>query len=254
MNAEYLKKGNGVYIPEGILQDTSFEKLYLLVRQREQRIYSNSEILNLPAIAASHKHYYEWSIRKESCKRLITYLEKKNRFLRILEIGCGNGWLSHKLAEIPQTEVIGLDINLIELKQAANIFANSNLQFVYGDLRKNILQNIQFDIILFAGSIQYFSSLSEIISLALKNLTATGEIHIIDSFLYNKKNVETAKQRCNEYYANMGYPEMANYFFHHLLKDMYYFNCTMIRQQNSFFKKYFFKKNIFPWICIRHIK
>ncbi|HMC86222.1 MAG TPA: methyltransferase domain-containing protein [Chitinophagaceae bacterium] len=253
MNAEYLNQQNRVSIPEEILQDTTFEKLYLLVRKSEQRVYSNREILSLPDVVASHKHYHEWSVRKDSCKRLITYLKKKNRFLKILEVGCGNGWLSNKLVEIPQTEVIGLDINLTELQQAACVFTNSNLHFLYGDLRNNILQNMQFDIIIFAASIQYFSSLNEIISLALKNLTAGGEIHIIDSFLYNKKEVETVKRKCREYYKNIGFPEMADYFFHHLLDETYHFNCTIVHQRNSFFKKLFLKKNIFPWLCIRHV-
>jgi len=252
MSGEYFSQQNGVYIPKGILPDTSFEKLYLLVRQKEQRVYSNAEIVNLPEIATHHKQHYEWSVRKDSCKSLIRYLKKKNQFLRILEIGCGNGWLSHKLAEIPRTEVIGLDINLTELQQAANVFTKSNLQFVYGDIRKNILQNRQFDIVIFAGSIQYFSSPTEIIHLALENLTARGEIHIIDSFLYDAKEVEAAKQNCREYYREMGIPDMANYYFHHLLNDMYQFNCTVKQQRTSFFKKLFLKRNAFPWLCIRH--
>jgi len=240
-------------MPEGGLPDTGFEKLYLLVRQKEQRVYSDAEIMNLPGIAPSHKHYYEWTVRRDSSESLIRYLKKKNQFLKILEIGCGNGWLSHKLAGIPQTEVTGLDINLTELQRAANIFTNSNLQFVYGDIRENVLQNRQFDIIVFAGSIPYFSSLTEIIHLALKSLTISGEIHVIDSFLYDAKTIETAKQTSREYYRNMGFPEMANYYFHHLLNDMYQFNCTVKRQRHSFFKK-LLKRNVFPWFCIKHAR
>jgi ubiquinone/menaquinone biosynthesis C-methylase UbiE len=243
---------NGVHIPDGILADTTFEKLYLLIRQEEQRVYSNAELMNLPDIDANHKHHYEWSVRKESCKNLTTYLKKKNQFLKILEIGCGNGWLSHKLAEIPRTEVIGLDINLTELQQAANVFTNGNLQFVYGDIRENILQNRKFDIIIFAGSIPYFSSLTEIIHTSLESLTPGGEIHIMDSFFYNTENVETAKQNCRKYYRNMGFPDMANYYFHHLLSDMNQFNCTVMQQQHSFFKKLFLKRSVFPWLLIRH--
>jgi ubiquinone/menaquinone biosynthesis C-methylase UbiE len=252
MIAEFLNQQNGVYIPEGILPDTTFEKLYLLIRQEEQRVYSNAELTNLPEIDANHKHHYEWSVRKESCKSLTTYLKKKNQFLKILEIGCGNGWLSHKLAEIPRTEAIGLDINLTELQQAANVFSNSNLQFVYGDIRENILQNRKFDIIIFAGSIPYFSSLTEIIHSTLEKLTPGGEIHIMDSFFYNTENVETAKQNCREYYRNMGFPDMANYYFHHLLSDMKQFNYTMKQQRHSFFKKLFSKRSVFPWLLIRH--
>lgn len=251
MSGKYLNQQKGVYIPEGILSDTGFEQLYLMVRQKEQRVYSDAEIADLPRIATHHKHSYEWSVRRDSCKSLIRYLKKKNQFLKILEIGCGNGWLSHKLAGIPRTEVTGLDINLTELRQAASIFSNSNLQFVYGDIRENVLRDRQFDIIIFAGSVQYFSSLTEIIHRALKSLTVLGEIHITDSFLYDATTVETAKRNCREYYRNMGLPDMANYYFHHLQSDMYHFNCTMKQQRLSFFKK-LLKRNVFPWFCIRH--
>jgi ubiquinone/menaquinone biosynthesis C-methylase UbiE len=252
MDGEFLYQRNGVYIPDGFVTDTTFEDLYLSVRQKERRIFSNAELTKLPDVSVNHKHYYEWSVRKESCKRLITYLKKKNRFLKILEIGCGNGWLSHQMSEIPRTEVIGLDINMAELEQAAKVFASINLKFVYGDLRKNILQNRQFDIIVFAASIQYFPSVVEIISLTLKNLSADGEIHIMDSFFYDRKDLEAARQRGREYYRNMGFPEMADLYFHHLLDDMNQFNYTVRQPPNSFFRKLFLRKNIFPWFCIRH--
>src|SRR3982750_3185433 len=140
MNAEYFTLQNGVYISEQ-LPDSDFEELYLSVREKEQRIFSDVELINLPEVPPGHKYHDEWAIRKASCKRLIKCLNKKDRFLNILEIGCGNGWLSHRLAEIPRKEIIWLEINLKELEQAAQVFPNHNLKFVYGDLRKNILQN-----------------------------------------------------------------------------------------------------------------
>ena len=68
-----------------------FEQQYLAVRKRENRIYSDSEVSCLPEIFSSHDYSEEWKVRKRSAKRLITHLEKKNRPLTILEIGCGNG-------------------------------------------------------------------------------------------------------------------------------------------------------------------
>ncbi|HEY2350502.1 MAG TPA: methyltransferase domain-containing protein [Puia sp.] len=252
MDGDYLYQRNGVYIPGESVTDAIFENLYLSVRQKEQRIFSNAELMKLPDVSLNCKHHYEWSVRKKSCKRLLTYLKKKDRFLKILEVGCGNGWLSHQMAKIPRTEVIGLDINLTELEQAAEVFTTSNLKFVYGDPKKNILQNRQFDIIVFAASIQYFPSFVEIIRLTLNNLSAEGEIHIIDSFFYERKDLEAARKRGSEYYRNIGFPEMANYYFHHLLEEMNQFNYTVRQLPNSFFRKIFFRKNIFPWFCIRH--
>src|SRR5664279_17064 len=205
MDGEYLYQQNGVYIHAGSSPDKTFEKLYLSVRQKEQRVFSNEELRKLPDVPASHQQHYEWSVREESCKRLVRHLKKKNRVLKILEIGCGNGWLSHQLSEIPRTEVVGLDINLAELGQAAEVFAKNNLKFVYGDLNKDILQNTPFDIIVFAASVQHFSSVADIIRRALKNLNADGEIHIMDSFFYDQKELTAAKQRGREYYSCLLY-------------------------------------------------
>jgi 2-polyprenyl-3-methyl-5-hydroxy-6-metoxy-1,4-benzoquinol methylase len=77
----------------------NFERLYIALREQEQRLYTDEQVRQLPDIDPSHLHYKEWKIRKHSAERLISYLNKKKRRLNILEIGCGNGWLSAQLAE-----------------------------------------------------------------------------------------------------------------------------------------------------------
>ena len=91
MNTENFIKQNGVYIDERHLPDPRFEKLYLAVRIKEQRIYSNDELISLPHIDNFHPHYSEWQTRKVSSAKMITYLKGKNKQLKILEVGCGNG-------------------------------------------------------------------------------------------------------------------------------------------------------------------
>ena len=122
-------------------------------------------------------------------------------------------WFAHKLAEIPQSEIVAMDINMFELRQAAEVFTDTNLKFVYGDIRQNILENGQFDVIVFAASVSYFSSLTEIIKCALQLLKTNGEIHIIDNFFYEAKDILSAKQNCKDYYEKMNMPEMAGLFF-----------------------------------------
>jgi ubiquinone/menaquinone biosynthesis C-methylase UbiE len=251
VNKNFIKV-SGVYIPEGTRPDPYFEKLYLAVRKKEHRLYINNDLLTLPDINDTHIHHDEWLVRRASSQKLIHYIKKKNKPLQILEIGCGNGWLSHKLAEIPQTKVIGLDINYTELEQGASVFLENNLQFVYGDIRKNVLQNLQFDMIVFAASVSYFSSLHEILKIALQHLRVEGEIHVIDSLFYGKENILAAKQRCKTYYRELGFPEMADFYFHHLLDDFKGFNYLMMPEQDPLLKKIFFKKNPFPWIRIQH--
>src|SRR5580658_4862747 len=99
-----------------------FEKIYITIRRMENRLYTDDEVENLPMISPKHTHSNEWAIRRRSSRRLINFLLKKQFRLRILEIGCGNGWLAHSLAVIPGSEITGLDINFTELQQAARVF------------------------------------------------------------------------------------------------------------------------------------
>ena len=65
----------------------------------------------------------------------MNYLLNKKQPLKILEAGCGNGWLCHRLAEIPGAQVIGTDTNFTEIQQAARVFADvSNLHFIYSPI------------------------------------------------------------------------------------------------------------------------
>src|SRR3954471_2426808 len=105
-----------LYYNDIIRESTSdFEQLYIDVRKREKRIYTDEEVLQLPDISKSHLHYNEWKFRKQSSERLINYLKHRKTALHILEIGCGNGWLASKMASIPNSVVTGLDINQPEI-------------------------------------------------------------------------------------------------------------------------------------------
>lgn len=143
-----------------------FEKIYVSVRTIENRLYADHEVEYLPEIAKGHSHYREWMIRKKSSRRLFNYLSSKRRRLRILEVGCGNGWLAHLLGQIPGAEISGLDINFTELQQAARVFnEDQHLRFIYGDIYSGVLTRLRFDTIVFSDSIQYFQSFGKIINL-----------------------------------------------------------------------------------------
>jgi ubiquinone/menaquinone biosynthesis C-methylase UbiE len=139
----------------------------------------------LPRLSKTHPRYREWEGRITSCTRLIRYLASNKKAAQILEIGCGNGWLSHQLSSVPGSRVIGLDANLNELRQAARVFRHqSNLKFIYGDFYSDILQDLSFDIIVMAATVHHFPSLPLIIGDVLPHLRARGELHLLDSCLH----------------------------------------------------------------------
>ena len=229
-----------------------FEKKYIVTRSIENRLCTDEELMLLPDISASHTHYKEWQARKSSGLRLVHYLADKYRDLDILEIGCGNGWLSHQMAEIPGTEVTGLDINFTELQQAARVFSDDpNLHFIHGDSRSGILEDRRFDCIVFADSIQYFPSLKKIIHFSLSQLKLDGEIHILDSHFYRPDEIEAEKRRTSAYYSSLGYPEMADFYFHHNRNDLRSFHHSLLYNPGAMRNRLFGRKNPFPWIRIK---
>jgi len=233
------------------INSDNFETAYIRLRNWEKRMYSDEEVAQLPVIAPTHPYYEEWLVRRESSKKLIDYLKKRNQRTDMLEVGCGNGWLSSKLAGIKRSNVVGVDINNEELEQAKRVFSHiSNLQFYHSDI--NGLENeMKFDIIIFAAAIQYFKSLKKIITTSLNYLNEGGEIHVIDSPFYTLSQLAAAKERTLLYYQHAGFPEMANWYYHQNLDDLENYNCSVLYNPNSLFNKFLRTKNPFYWISIK---
>lgn len=227
-----------------------FEELYMAVRQHERRVYADEQLLNLPEIDSLHAYCNEWKIRKRSAERLVAYLGRKHRKLRILEIGCGNGWLSAKMADIAQTEITGMDINQTEIEQAARVFRKPNLEFLYDTFNESTFENERFDVIVFAASLQYFPSVVNILKQALDILNDRGEIHILDTPFYDPLLVSEAYQRSRAYYNSMGFPEMADYYFHHSISEFWGFKYEVLFNPDNILNR-LLKKDPFHWISIR---
>lgn len=231
---------------------TDFETLYILTRKREGRMYTDEEVAGLPLISPSHVHAAEWDLRKRSAQKLIDHLKKKKKALDILEIGCGNGWLCHRLASATGNRVIGTDINFTEIEQAARVFRHiPNLHFIYASADADIFREGKFDCIVFAASIQYFESLRRTLQNTIALLKPGGEIHIIDSFFYRRPALLAARQRSRHYYEKLGLPEMSRYYHHHTLEDLEGYRYIVRYDPNSFFNKISRSKNPFYWIVIR---
>ncbi|HNP31655.1 MAG TPA: methyltransferase domain-containing protein [Flavobacterium sp.] len=229
--------------------DNAFSDLYITVRKKENRFYSEEEIKNLPNIQKEDPNYAEWQLRKKSSNRFISYLKGKNKPLKIMEIGCGNGWFSHLMSTIEKTQVTGLDVTVPELEQAARIFEKENLNFVYADIfEETQLNEKRFDIIVFNSSIQYFKDLLELFKIVKELLSENGEIHIIDSPFYEGSEIEEAKKRTQNYYLNLGFPEMSKNYFHHRIDSL---GKHKIMYNPFSFLNHFRKDSPFYWVLIK---
>ena len=230
-----------------------FEQVYIRLRQKEGRILSDDDVSKLPFIYTSHPHYKEWVIRKNACRALLSYIKHNDSFLNILEVGCGNGWLAAQIAKGVDADVTGIDINTVELEQAKRVFYRlPGLSFLKTSLESDALKDKKFDLIIFAASIQYFSSLKQIINIAVEHLTLQGEVHIMDSPFYQQQELAAARQRTREYYSALGFAQMAEHYHHHTIAELETFQYKILHHPLAWKNKLSIKKNPFYWISIKN--
>ncbi|MFT5251174.1 MAG: ubiquinone/menaquinone biosynthesis C-methylase UbiE [Flavobacteriales bacterium] len=225
-------------------EDPNFSKYYIAVREKENRVLSDAQVRKLPYL-----DLYEWPFRVKSTERFISYVAEVNDPMKILTIGCGNGWFSNKIAEVSEkNQVVGLDVNREELEQAARVFKKKNVTFVYADIFKvSELFEAQFDMITLNGAIQYFEDFKGLMTLLNTFLKPKGEIHIIDSPFYKTSEITSAKARTKTYYTELGIPEMAAHYLHHdinLVKD---FDVLYTHKRNILHKILGKKDSPFSW-------
>ena len=193
----------------------NFSELYLRVREKEGRLYSDDVVARLPDISSDHPLAKEWRTRADSSTRLIRYLAKLSRPLNILELGCGNGWLSGKLSQISGAQVWGIDVLSCELTQASRLFTSPRLTFLAADIFRAPFSHRTFDVIVLASVIQYFPDLPALITTLQTFLKSHGEIHLLDSPFYQPAELPFARERSRAYYTALGFAEMAGHYFHH---------------------------------------
>src|SRR5215471_14770463 len=134
--------------------------LYLRVRRKEGRVYTDEIVARLPELPSGHPLQAEWLLRAASAERLTRYLARLQRPMTVLELGCGNGWLTNRIASVPGTQVVGLERNRLELSQAARVFAgNECLSWLEADIHCAPFVGRPFDAIVVACAIQYFADL-----------------------------------------------------------------------------------------------
>ncbi len=249
-----LEDGLYFYNKESI--SSSFEKLYLEIREKEGRIYPDEVVMNLPDVSDEHPLRKEWTIRKKSSDWLTNYLSVYNlRPTKVLEVGCGNGWLSNKLYRTFPFDICGVDINESELKQASRLSKSKRLLFVHGNILEDLFPSETFEIIVLASSIQYFPDLNLLIKRLLELLKPFGEIHILDSPICDSIHESKKKSRSSyRYFSSLGFSEMSAHYFYHTWEELAGTKFTIMFDPKSW--KAFLKRRLgfiqtpFPWIKI----
>mgnify|MGYP001942365496 CR=1 FL=1 len=227
------------------------ERYYLKLRFKEGRLHSDEIVPLLPNLPKGAPHFKEWKSRKHALNILLNYMNEKQKNLNVLDMGCGNGWMTNKIA-MQGYQVTGLDVNLEELNQARRLFQSDNINFIYADIFQEPSIG-KFDLIILASSVQYFPSLTDTINTLFKYLSPGGEIIIMESHLYPKFTINDAKKRSKDYFDQMEASEMEKYYFHHSVEalDCYNFNYIYKNSQSIFNKIFTPYQSIFPIITIK---
>ena len=235
----------------------SFEQAYLKLREKEDRIYDDSVVKQLPEFNKNHPYKKEWDMRKSTLHFLIEYLRKIESLQYIMELGCGNGWLAHNLAVSLSSEICAVDVNETELLQGARVFKDiPNLSFVYTDIFSSALKSQKFNAIVLAGSVQYFRDLRALILRLAEFTESHGKIYIADSPFYSSPaDALAARKRSVTHFTSLGFPEMADQYFHHTLDELKDFDYKIVYNPKSavtLIKRKIFRRSssVFPILCI----
>ncbi len=244
----------GVYTLSG--RGNAFEPLYLQLRTKEKWLLTDEEVKQLPLAEKQSPHYTLWKMRADSATRFTTYLTQKNKPLTILDIGCGNGWLTNYIAaNVKGSNVTGVDINLTELQQAARVFG-SHINWLQADILQTDFMPGCFDIVLMSASFQYFEDASKLIDRLLQFLKPGGEVHILDSPFYTAGEAQQAKQRSIAYFSSMQSAPMQQYYHHHRLEQLSAYRYSVLYQPNrvvaTLGKWVGYYPSPFKWVCIKN--
>lgn len=184
-------------------------------------MYSDEQISRLPFLKKNEAHAKEWLLRAKTANRFKRYLESKENKLSVLDLGCGNGWFTNYCFQASTLEkAIGIEINQEELNQAKRIFEKPNLSFYHWNVFENAPFQEKFDLITLNAVIQYFEQPKVLFKRLANFLKPEGEIHLLDSPFYDNKFLEAAAERTKLYYSKMGFPEMADFYFHHSISEL----------------------------------
>lgn len=229
--------------------DPGFEHLYLQLREKENRIYSDSELKVLPYLK-NHIHTAEWLLRVKTCNRFGSYLKARKFNGPVLDLGCGNGWFTHWLHIMTGNATDGADVNENELKQAALVFGTEHIQFYYADIFQKSPRP-EYSLITLNACIQYFPEIEKLITRLRSLLEKNGEIHILDSPFYEDMEVTNASIRSKVYYKKMGAEPLSGYYHHHRKTEIVHLNGTILYLPGKGLMAKLKKDSPFPWVMFR---
>ncbi len=144
-------------------------------------------LVNLPYRDVTHRHPGEWRVKARSAVALLSVLSP-SKWLRVLDIGCGNGWLSHHLAARGH-DVYAMDVVLddtVGLGAARSyVRLGPPFQTVWGDFDHLPFLSESMDAAVCNASLHYAGDLDLALREIARVLRPGGLVAILNSPVYN---------------------------------------------------------------------
>ncbi|HMG84063.1 MAG TPA: class I SAM-dependent methyltransferase [Ferruginibacter sp.] len=130
---------------------------------------------------------------------------------KILEIGCGTGYVAYYLAEKTQMQMIGSDLCIPFIEEAKNKYTSSKLSYEvldFNDAAKSV--NNKFDYIVGNGILHHlYYNLSDVFPTLKNLLNPGGKIIFMEPNIYNPYVAAIFKNTMLRKWANLEPDEMA---------------------------------------------
>jgi SAM-dependent methyltransferase len=150
-------------------------------RQRDPAYYRS-----LPRVDAHDPQAARWRVRQESFRNLVRVLPRFGRgALRVLDLGAGNGWLSHRLTALGHC-CVALDW-LDDLEDGLGARRHYPVAFtgIQADFDDLPMAPGQFDLAIFNASLHYSPDLARTLDHARQMLVAGGVLVVMDSPVFS---------------------------------------------------------------------
>ena len=154
---------------------------YKTIRHAEGRGSGDADYYRALPLA-NGPHASQWQIRAKTFRYFQSrLLPAEARW--VLDLGSGNGWLSHKLSELGHHPV-GVDIFTDSLDGLEAALRYSDFPLVEAEFDCLPFEDSQFDLAIFNASLHYSNDYRLTLAEVRRCLRKTGRIFILDSPLY----------------------------------------------------------------------
>jgi SAM-dependent methyltransferase len=143
----------------------------------------------LPCVGPGDPRADEWRVRRDSFAHLQRYVLGANghQAKRVLDLGAGSGWMSHRLAELGH-RVVAVD-RFDDEADGLGACRHYPVAFatVQADFDALPFEPAQFDLAVFNGSLHYSPDPAATLAEAARMLAAGGVIVVMDSPMFSRE-------------------------------------------------------------------